>query len=242
MWRSLVGARQAALAPSLGIFLALEQDSNSPVAASIWYGPGEEMGTWDLLRAGVFSSFYRIGAFKRLVFALGEIEESHGKTMKGAPHCYLFAIGVNQSCAGCGYGSAFGREVLSVIDEVGNLPCYLENSNPRNIPFYQRLGFDIVEEIIAGKGGPPIFIMVRPPRSTKVIPLSIPDSSSSPPPPASSSRPKPQVIALRDHDKYVVDLRKKGEKASRGKSNVGKLAMVAFVGVGMVWCYLKYVK
>ena len=238
MWQGLVATQQHTYAPSFSLFLAVENKTNDPVAASIWFPPGQEMGTWDLVRSGVLNSFHRMGCFSRCVSAFSEIETSHKKTMTG-PHVYLFAIGVNQSAAGCGYGSVFANSILSIVDEVGNIPCYLENSNPRNIPFYSRLGFNIVEEIRAGgDSGPPIFIMVRPPRSTQVIPISIPDPSTSPSPPppsstSSSGRPRPQIIALPDHDNYVVDLRKRAENAAKPASNVGMWATIG-LGLGLV--------
>ena len=228
MWQGFVATQQHTYAPSFGLFLALENKTNDPVAASIWFPPGQEMGTWDLVRSGILNGFRRMGCLSRCVSAFGEIEKSR-KMMTG-PHVYLFTIGVHQSTAGCGYGSVFANSILSIVDEVGNIPCYLENSNPRNIPFYNRLGFNIVQEIRVGEDGPPAFIMIRPPRSTQAIPISIPDPSSST---SSSGRPRPRIIALPDRDNYVVDLRKRAEKAAKPASNVGMWAMIG-LGLGLL--------
>jgi len=40
------------------------------------------------------------------------------------------------------------------------LPTYLQSTNPRNIPLYQRFGFKIVKEVGAA-GIPPRIAMVR---------------------------------------------------------------------------------
>jgi hypothetical protein len=43
-------------------------------------------------------------------------------------------------------------------------PAYLESSNPDNIPYYQRFGFEITGEITLPDGGPSMWPMWRQPR------------------------------------------------------------------------------
>jgi hypothetical protein len=45
------------------------------------------------------------------------------------------------------------------VDETG-LPAYLESSNPRNIPLYERFGFELLG-VIQGGDFPPITPMLR---------------------------------------------------------------------------------
>lgn len=78
------------------------------------------------------------------------------------PHWYLPLIGVDPSCQGRGFGSALLRYALEQCDRAG-LPAYLESSNPRNIPLYERHGFEIVGIIQAGSS-PEIVPMLRRPR------------------------------------------------------------------------------
>lgn len=33
-----------------------------------------------------------------------------------------------------------------VVNQVGDAPCFLECTNPTNVPFYERYGFKVVEE------------------------------------------------------------------------------------------------
>ncbi len=61
------------------------------------------------------------------------------------PHWYLLALGTRAASQGHGLGAGLVRPVLDRCDEQG-LGSYLESSNPRNIPFYHRLGFEIVNE------------------------------------------------------------------------------------------------
>ncbi len=78
------------------------------------------------------------------------------------PCWYLPLIGVDPRCQGRGYGSALLRHALERCDRDG-MPSYLESSNPRNIPLYQRHGFEIIGSIQAGTS-PTVVAMLRPRR------------------------------------------------------------------------------
>lgn len=78
------------------------------------------------------------------------------------PHWYLPLTGVDPVDQGRGLGSTLLRHALARIDAEG-LSAYLENSNRRNIPFYERAGFEVVGRIGVGDY-PPLFPMIRPPR------------------------------------------------------------------------------
>jgi ribosomal protein S18 acetylase RimI-like enzyme len=79
------------------------------------------------------------------------------------PHWYLPLIGVDPACQGKGYGSALLRYVTDRFDREGAV-AYLESSNPRNIPLYERHGFEQVARIQAGSS-PTMVAMVRRPRA-----------------------------------------------------------------------------
>eukprot|EP01041_Mallomonas_annulata_P030478 gene30478-52615_t len=55
------------------------------------------------------------------------------------PHWYLSMIGVDPSHHGQGLGSALLKAGLQRCDADG-LPAYLESSNPKNVPLYERFG------------------------------------------------------------------------------------------------------
>jgi ribosomal protein S18 acetylase RimI-like enzyme len=78
------------------------------------------------------------------------------------PHWYLPFIGVDPICQGKGYGAALMQHALVPCDRDSAL-AYLESSNPKNIPLYERHGFELLGTIQVGTS-PPIFPMLRTPR------------------------------------------------------------------------------
>ena len=79
-----------------------------------------------------------------------------------APHWYLPLVGVDPAQQGKGYGSALLRHAAERFDREGAL-AYLESSNPRNIPLYERHGFEGIGRIQAGSS-PVVTPMIRRPR------------------------------------------------------------------------------
>jgi GNAT superfamily N-acetyltransferase len=106
-------------------------------------------------------------ALTRLVGALapdkradmGAIIEEMGRYHPNEPHWYLPFIGVVPSRRGHGLGAALLRRGLADCDAV-RLPAYLESTNPRNRPLYERHGFEAIGEIRVGSC-PPIVPMLR---------------------------------------------------------------------------------
>lgn len=80
------------------------------------------------------------------------------------PHWYLPMIGVEPSRQGSGVGSALLQHSLANCDADG-LPAYLESSSPKNIPLYERFGFEQIGVIRSGDA-PPMFPMLRKPQRT----------------------------------------------------------------------------
>jgi ribosomal protein S18 acetylase RimI-like enzyme len=78
------------------------------------------------------------------------------------PHWYLPLIGVDPARQGQRLGDQLMIHALARCDADG-LPAYLESSNPRNIPFYERHGFEAIGKIQV-RSSPAIVPMLRKPR------------------------------------------------------------------------------
>lgn len=77
-------------------------------------------------------------------------------------HWFLPFVGVDPLQQGKGFGSALLQHTLIQCDHDSKL-AYLESSNPKNIPLYQRHGFEVLGTIQVGPS-PTIFPMLRRPR------------------------------------------------------------------------------
>ena len=73
---------------------------------------------------------------------------------------YLPMIGVDACFQGRGIGARLMNWSLARTDEMG-IPTYLESSNPANIPFYRRLGYEPVSEIRISDDAPVMTPMYR---------------------------------------------------------------------------------
>ena len=75
---------------------------------------------------------------------------------------YLPLIAVDPAHQGRGHGDALMTHGLQRCDR-DHVPVYLEFTNPRNVPLYQRHGFEVMGTIQVGSS-PPLVPMLRPPR------------------------------------------------------------------------------
>ena len=110
--------------------------------AALWDGPK----TWRLSTRESLSLALRsargIGGRAQFVGdALTEVERAH----PSEPHWYLAVVGVRPEQRGQRLGSALLEAGLQRADTDG-MPCYLESSNPRNVPLYERHGFEVTAE------------------------------------------------------------------------------------------------
>ena len=134
-------------------------------AATVWFPPARTEEAVAASARRVERQGELIGATAHLdgnedLFAvLGEIDKLHPRE----PHWYLLGIGVDPHHQNEGLGSAMMEHTLPRCDEDGTL-AYLESSNPRNVSFYLRHGFDVTHELQIGSS-PTLTLMKREPRS-----------------------------------------------------------------------------
>jgi GNAT superfamily N-acetyltransferase len=122
-------------------------------AVAMWLPPGVEVD------GGGFATIMQETGLPEKQEELFEILERMGEAHIEEPHWYLAILGVEPAVQGQGVGSHLLRHCLEKIDRAG-MPAYLESSNARNVPFYQRHGFDVMQEIQVGSA-PPVTTMRR---------------------------------------------------------------------------------
>ena len=125
-------------------------------AAALWLPPGVK-SDGEALGALVEGSAPE--ARKATLAQVGEqMEEAHPQE----PHWYLALVGCDPAHQGRGLGSLLIEEGLRRCDEQG-LPAYLESSNPKNIPLYERHGFEVIGQV-RPDDFPGVYPMLRPAR------------------------------------------------------------------------------
>jgi GNAT superfamily N-acetyltransferase len=78
------------------------------------------------------------------------------------PHFYVRTVGVRTALQGQGVGSALMQPTLERADSAG-VSTYIEASSERSAALYERLGFVHMDVLDLPEGGPPVWLMRRPP-------------------------------------------------------------------------------
>ena len=122
-------------------------------ATAIWLSPASKLD--DEAIVNHLESTVAAENIADLLEVLGQMGAAHPPM----PHWYLAWLGVDAAMQGRGFGDELMAQCLEVIDS-DNAPCYLDNTNPVNVPFYERHGFRVVGESQAG-ACPPLIGMLR---------------------------------------------------------------------------------
>jgi predicted GNAT family acetyltransferase len=101
------------------------------------------------------------GAYHRFSSACRHFERVRQQCMAG-PHWHLGRHGVSPEWRGRGVGRALLSPVLQRADHEC-LPCYVETFVPRNVPFYEHLGFRVVDAGVEPLSHVPFWAMTRRP-------------------------------------------------------------------------------
>ena len=99
------------------------------------------------------------GAQARWDTFIGTIEPMHHQLMPD-PHWYLVVVGVEPAHQGQGIGSAVLAPIVAQANHV-HQPCYLETLQAKNLSFYKKHGFAVVNEVDLPEAGPRIWFLVN---------------------------------------------------------------------------------
>jgi GNAT superfamily N-acetyltransferase len=176
--RHVFGTHEEPIAANVWMFQAflwvalrygeIDAIGDGPDGIAIWYRPGE----WDLTgeqiaATGAMALIDRVPAQARERFdAVASFAEAIHREDLVEPHWYLGVVGVEPERHGQGIGTALLRPRLQRADREG-LPCYLETTQPANVPFYQGLGFRVAVDRVEPDSGLRVVTMRRdPPEGT----------------------------------------------------------------------------
>jgi GNAT superfamily N-acetyltransferase len=129
-------------------------------AAALWDPPNQ----WQESRRAQLAmtpAFLRVFGFRAALAR--SVQELMKREHPEEPHWYLAAIGSDPTVRGQGFGQVLMRSRLDRCD-AEYCPAYLESSKPENVPYYERFGFVVTQEIALPNSGPPLWAMWRSPR------------------------------------------------------------------------------
>jgi GNAT superfamily N-acetyltransferase len=116
-------------------------------AAAVWIGPPYiDMTIWRIFRSGAFSVAMKLGL--KIAFLVSKVFDQlvkdRQRLMKGE-YLYLNALGVSPEKQGTGLGSKLVKAMIENLDP--QYPIYLETESERNVRFYEKLGFKVLNTI-----------------------------------------------------------------------------------------------
>lgn len=144
---------------SAGLSETYTTDDRAGVA--LWLPPGYGGPSFvDSLR--LMPAMGRLAGWRRLRTVSSALEtlEEHRRRHVPAPHFYLSALGVDPHRQGGGIGTALMQPVLERCDRE-SIPAYLETAVGRNVLLYERLGFDVVDELVLPRTDVHGWLMLR---------------------------------------------------------------------------------
>jgi GNAT superfamily N-acetyltransferase len=138
-------------------------DGSAVPATAVWLPPGAHPPSLarqlrQLIATPLLGPL-KPGPLLRSLRYLREVERSHPRD----EHWYLALLGTDPPRQGHGLGTALLEPVLARADATGH-PAYLETDKERNLAYYARFGFELVETLSPAPGGPPTWTMLRPAR------------------------------------------------------------------------------
>lgn len=152
--------------------LAATYTTDDLAGVALWLPPGYTgPSVIDSLR--MLPAMARLAGWARLRTVSGAMEHLEGRRRQHVPvpHYYLSALGVEPRRQGEGIGTALLRPVLELADRA-QVPAYLETAVGRNVLLYERLGFEVVEELVLPRTDIHGWLMHRPPLTPRTDPIT----------------------------------------------------------------------
>ncbi len=123
------------------------------------------MTMWGMLRSGGLSYGMKMGreTISNLSIISNQLGPDRKRLMENNPYKYLTIIGVLSQAQGKGFGSRIMNAIKEECDREG-VHLYLETEKEDNLPFYEKHGLNVLEEVVFKKINMPMWLMARKPQ------------------------------------------------------------------------------
>lgn len=131
---------------------------------AVWVSPeNTDFSFGSLFRTGLLAAVLSVGLRPsvRFMSSASYVEKLQKKAISG-PRWVLVFLGVEAEQRGKGIGGVLIQPTLARADADG-VPCYVESADERNLSFYNRHGFEVIEHGQVPNSGPQVWVMVREP-------------------------------------------------------------------------------
>lgn len=137
-----------------GVFV----EANDWDCVSVWMPPGKKADNlWTVFQAGFLGVLRKIGLGGCRRMLITYPRQSNAAKKKGLPrscggkYWYLFVIGTNPEARGQGLAPQHIRRMQERARQEGS-PMFLEASSEKARDVYRKCGFEVVEELVLGRG------------------------------------------------------------------------------------------
>lgn len=133
---------------------------------AVWISPESSSFTFgSLFRTGLLKAILLMGPgpMLRFVRSSSYVQKLQEQAIS-VPRWVLVFLGVEPSQQGKGIGGKLIQPILTRADSA-DVPCYVESADERNLSFYKKHGFVIINQGQVPNGGPQVWVLVKEPVS-----------------------------------------------------------------------------
>ena len=125
-----------------------------------------EIPMWKMMLTGGFKLFRKMGnKVTSKMMAVRDYVESMTTKNAGDKYLHLEMLAVEPKFQGMGHAKKLLEPMFKRLDSE-KLPCFLETSTEKNVPFYQNFGFEVVEESTIPGTDVPFWDLLRKPSTS----------------------------------------------------------------------------
>ena len=129
-----------------------------------------QISIWEYIRNGFFLAPVVLGLrnYVRSMKSEQFVDDTRKMLMENRPYYYLWGLAVDPGLQQTGIGTILLKYVLQKANSA-EVPVYLETHLDKNVPYYEKYGFELIHSAKIQKHDLPFWCMCREPKHRGVI-------------------------------------------------------------------------